>query len=74
MMGALASLGSIFGGGGKGGGLIPNSGASNGDLASDASYHVGNMTFGAVGANSSNNQMMIIAAVAVVGLLVWMKK
>lgn len=65
-MGALTSLTG-------GGGMSASSSAANGDFGADSSYKVGNMTFGAVGSNSSNNQLLIIGAVAVIGLLLWKK-
>ena len=56
------------------GGMSAGSSATNGDFGADSSYKVGNMTFGAVGANSSNNQLLVIGAIALIGFMLWKKK
>jgi hypothetical protein len=67
MLGALTSLTG-------GGGLSASSSATatNGDFGADQSYNVGNMTFGAQ-SGSNNNQMIMMAGIAIVALLVWKK-
>ncbi len=67
MLGAMTSLTG-------GGGMSASSSATNGDFGSDSGYSVGNMNFGTNGASSSNNQMLIIGAVALIGFFLWKKK
>jgi len=67
MLGALTSL---TGGGGMS--ASSSATATNGDFGSDQSYNVGNMTFGAP-SGANNNQMIMIAGLAIVALLVWKK-
>ena len=67
MLGALTSLTG-------GGGMSASSSATNGDFGADSSYNVGNMNFGATGANSGNKTMLIVGVVVVIGLVLWKKK
>ena len=66
----LAAMTSLTGGGG----LSASSSATNGDFGADSSYSVGNMTFGTNGSNSGNTTVLIVAAVAVIGFMLWQKK
>lgn len=67
MLGAMTSLTG-------GGGMSASSSATNGDFGSDSNYTVGNMTFGTNGANSGNTTVLIVAAVAVIGFVLWKRK
>ncbi|WP_286269530.1 hypothetical protein [Thalassotalea hakodatensis] len=61
-------LSGFMGGGGGGMSASSSATATNGDFGSDSSYNVGNMTFGA---KDNNNQMIMIAGLAVVAVLLW---